>query len=82
MAGESAVSLTTAESGSDFHDLIGNHARDADQFYEFVPQIDPVTDESEYKRVPVMALKVTLFQVVVYALGSAIFIVLAMRVRL
>ncbi|KAL0399896.1 UNVERIFIED_CONTAM: Malonyl-coenzyme:anthocyanin 5-O-glucoside-6'''-O-malonyltransferase [Sesamum radiatum] len=61
VAGDSAVSLTIAESASDFHDLIGNHARDADQFYEFVPQIDPVSDESEYQRVPVIALKVTLF---------------------
>ncbi|KAK4428588.1 Malonyl-coenzyme:anthocyanin 5-O-glucoside-6'''-O-malonyltransferase [Sesamum alatum] len=61
VAGDSAVSLTIAESGSDFGDLVGNHARDADQFYEFVPQIDPVTDESEYQKVPVMALKVTLF---------------------
>ncbi|KAL0362341.1 UNVERIFIED_CONTAM: Malonyl-coenzyme:anthocyanin 5-O-glucoside-6'''-O-malonyltransferase [Sesamum calycinum] len=61
VVGDSAVSLTIAESASDFHDLIGNHARDADQFYEFVPQTDPVTDESEYQRVPVMALKVTLF---------------------
>ncbi|KAL0306922.1 UNVERIFIED_CONTAM: Malonyl-coenzyme:anthocyanin 5-O-glucoside-6'''-O-malonyltransferase [Sesamum radiatum] len=52
VVGDSAVSLTIAESASDFHDLIGNHARD-----EFVPQIDPVTDESEYQRVPVMALK-------------------------
>ncbi|KAL0399898.1 UNVERIFIED_CONTAM: Malonyl-coenzyme:anthocyanin 5-O-glucoside-6'''-O-malonyltransferase [Sesamum radiatum] len=57
----SAVSLTIAESSGDFHDLIGNHAREADQFHEFVPQIDPVTDESEYQRVPLMALKVTLF---------------------
>ncbi|KAK4397972.1 Malonyl-coenzyme:anthocyanin 5-O-glucoside-6'''-O-malonyltransferase [Sesamum angolense] len=62
VAGDSAVSLTIAESGSDFDDLIGNHARDADQFYEFVPQTDPVKDESEYQRVPVMALKVTLFR--------------------
>ncbi|KAL0374147.1 UNVERIFIED_CONTAM: Malonyl-coenzyme:anthocyanin 5-O-glucoside-6'''-O-malonyltransferase [Sesamum radiatum] len=61
VAGDSAVSLTIAESGSDFDHLIGNHARDADQFYEFVPEIDPVTVESEYQRVPVMALKVTLF---------------------
>ncbi|KAK4422765.1 Malonyl-coenzyme:anthocyanin 5-O-glucoside-6'''-O-malonyltransferase [Sesamum alatum] len=61
VAGDSAVSLTIAESGSDFDVLIGNHARDADQFYEFVPQIDPVTDESVCQRVPVMALKVTLF---------------------
>ncbi|KAL0410872.1 UNVERIFIED_CONTAM: Malonyl-coenzyme:anthocyanin 5-O-glucoside-6'''-O-malonyltransferase, partial [Sesamum latifolium] len=61
VAGDSAVSLTIAVFGSDFDHLIGNHALDADQFYEFVTEIDPVTDESEYQRVPVMALKVTLF---------------------
>ncbi|KAK4397969.1 Malonyl-coenzyme:anthocyanin 5-O-glucoside-6'''-O-malonyltransferase [Sesamum angolense] len=61
VAGDSAVSLTIAESASGFDDIIGNHARDADQFYEFVAPIDPVTDESGYQKVPVMALKVTLF---------------------
>ncbi|KAL2245798.1 malonyl-coenzyme:anthocyanin 5-O-glucoside-6'''-O-malonyltransferase-like [Sesamum indicum] len=61
VARDSAVSLTIAESASGFDDIIGNHARDADQFYEFVAEIDPVTDESGYQRVPVMALKVTLF---------------------
>ncbi|KAL0415649.1 UNVERIFIED_CONTAM: Malonyl-coenzyme:anthocyanin 5-O-glucoside-6'''-O-malonyltransferase [Sesamum latifolium] len=61
VAPDSAVSLTIAESAGDFDDIIGNHVRDADRFYEFVPQIDPVTNESGYQRVPVMALKVTLF---------------------
>ncbi|KAL2245797.1 malonyl-coenzyme:anthocyanin 5-O-glucoside-6'''-O-malonyltransferase-like [Sesamum indicum] len=61
VARDSAVSLTIAESASGFDDIIGNHARDADQFYEFVAEIDPVTDESGYQRLPVMALKVTLF---------------------
>ncbi|KAL0308774.1 UNVERIFIED_CONTAM: Malonyl-coenzyme:anthocyanin 5-O-glucoside-6'''-O-malonyltransferase [Sesamum radiatum] len=50
VAGDSAVSLTIAESGSDFDHLTAYHARDADQFYEFVPEIDPVTDESEYQK--------------------------------
>ncbi|KAL0399973.1 UNVERIFIED_CONTAM: Malonyl-coenzyme:anthocyanin 5-O-glucoside-6'''-O-malonyltransferase [Sesamum radiatum] len=82
VAQDSTVSLTIAESCSGFDDIIGNHARDADQFYEFVAPIDPVKDDSEYQRVPVMALKVTLFRGVVCVLGSPIFIVLAMRVRL
>ncbi|KAI3464079.1 hypothetical protein Pfo_020742 [Paulownia fortunei] len=60
VAGDS-VSLTIAESNYDFEDLVGNHGRDADQFYDFVPQMPPVTDEPEYKVVPVMALQVTLF---------------------
>ncbi|KAL0374121.1 UNVERIFIED_CONTAM: Malonyl-coenzyme:anthocyanin 5-O-glucoside-6'''-O-malonyltransferase [Sesamum radiatum] len=61
MAGDSIVSLTIAKSGSDFDHLIGNHARDADQFYVFVPKIDLVANEPTYQRVPVMPLKVTLF---------------------
>ncbi|KAL0410873.1 UNVERIFIED_CONTAM: Malonyl-coenzyme:anthocyanin 5-O-glucoside-6'''-O-malonyltransferase [Sesamum latifolium] len=61
MAEDSIVSLTIVESGSDFDHLIGNHAQDVDQFYEFVSEIDLVANEPEYQRVPVMPLKVTLF---------------------
>ncbi|KAL0355087.1 UNVERIFIED_CONTAM: Malonyl-coenzyme:anthocyanin 5-O-glucoside-6'''-O-malonyltransferase [Sesamum radiatum] len=46
VAPDSAISLTIAESASGFDDIIGNHVRDADRFYEFVPEIDPVTNES------------------------------------
>ncbi|KAI3470017.1 hypothetical protein Pfo_026680 [Paulownia fortunei] len=60
VAGDS-VSLIIAESSNDFDELIGNHARDAAQFYDFVPQMPPVVDEPEYKIVPVLALQVTLF---------------------
>ncbi|KAK6134767.1 hypothetical protein DH2020_031501 [Rehmannia glutinosa] len=60
VAGDS-VSLKIAESTCDFDELIGNHARDADQFYDFVPELPPVKDEPEYKTVPVIALQVTLF---------------------
>ncbi|KAK6115316.1 hypothetical protein DH2020_007585 [Rehmannia glutinosa] len=45
----------------DFDELIGNHERDADQFYAFMPEMPPVKDESNYKTVPVIALQVTLF---------------------
>ncbi|XP_051141309.1 malonyl-coenzyme:anthocyanin 5-O-glucoside-6'''-O-malonyltransferase-like [Andrographis paniculata] len=66
VAGDS-VSLTVAESTCDFDELVGNCARDADQFYDFVPQLPPpVADDGsscncKAKAVPVMALKVTLF---------------------
>ncbi|KAG8386931.1 hypothetical protein BUALT_Bualt03G0200100 [Buddleja alternifolia] len=60
MPGDS-VSLTIAESSDDFDNLIGNHARDGDLFYDFVPQIPPGKDEHECKIVPVIALQVTLF---------------------
>ncbi|KAL3848919.1 hypothetical protein ACJIZ3_010801 [Penstemon smallii] len=55
-----SVSLTVAESNNDFDNLIGNHTRDADQFYDFVPEL-PLKEGPEYKSVPVVAVKVTLF---------------------
>ncbi|KAK6134766.1 hypothetical protein DH2020_031500 [Rehmannia glutinosa] len=61
VAGDS-VSLAIAESNNDFDELVGNLARDADQFYDFVPELPPVKlDESNYQTVPVIALQVTLF---------------------
>lgn len=59
-----SVPLTVAQSTRDFDDLVGNHARDADQFYEFVPQLPPTEEEgAEYKTIlaPLMAIQVTLF---------------------
>ncbi|XP_012852441.1 PREDICTED: malonyl-coenzyme:anthocyanin 5-O-glucoside-6'''-O-malonyltransferase-like [Erythranthe guttata] len=56
-----SVSLKIAVSGRNFDELVGNHPRDADQFYDFVPEIPPATEDSEYKIVPVFALQVTLF---------------------
>ncbi|XP_073146654.1 malonyl-coenzyme:anthocyanin 5-O-glucoside-6'''-O-malonyltransferase-like [Henckelia pumila] len=56
-----SVSLTVSESTNDFDRLVGYGARDADQFYDYVPQIPPVKDEPEFKIVPVLAVKVTLF---------------------
>ncbi|KAK6134768.1 hypothetical protein DH2020_031502 [Rehmannia glutinosa] len=60
VAGDSVL-LKIAVSSNDFDELIGNHARDADQFYEFVPELPPVKNEPFYKKVPVIALQVTLF---------------------
>lgn len=56
-----SVHLTIAESSSDFDALVGNQARDADQFYDFVPQMPPVVDEPGHKLVPLISLKLTLF---------------------
>ncbi|EYU24853.1 hypothetical protein ABFS82_13G023800 [Erythranthe guttata] len=60
VAGDS-ISVKIAVSGGNFDELVGNHPRDADQFYDFVPEIPPATEDSEYKIVPVFALQVTLF---------------------
>ncbi|KZV52194.1 malonyl-coenzyme:anthocyanin 5-O-glucoside-6'''-O-malonyltransferase [Dorcoceras hygrometricum] len=55
------VSLTVSESSNDFEGLVGYGARDADLFYDYVPQMPPIKDEPEHKLVPLLALKVTLF---------------------
>ncbi|KAL8483346.1 hypothetical protein ACS0TY_026153 [Phlomoides rotata] len=61
LAGDS-VSVTIAESSMKFDELTANHPQDADQFYDFVPQmLPPVGDDPEYKIVPVFSLQVTLF---------------------
>ncbi|KAH6816893.1 hypothetical protein C2S51_000496 [Perilla frutescens var. frutescens] len=56
-----SVPLTIAVSGRDFDDLTGDHARDSDQFYDFMPQMPPSVEEADYKIVPLIALQVTLF---------------------
>ncbi|KAL0405752.1 UNVERIFIED_CONTAM: Malonyl-coenzyme:anthocyanin 5-O-glucoside-6'''-O-malonyltransferase [Sesamum latifolium] len=60
VAGES-VSVSIAESANDFDNLVGNHARDADQFYDFMPQLQLITDESGDKLLRLLAVQVTLF---------------------
>ncbi|XP_073018062.1 malonyl-coenzyme:anthocyanin 5-O-glucoside-6'''-O-malonyltransferase-like [Primulina eburnea] len=56
-----SVSLMVSESSNDFDSLVGYGVRDADQFYEYVPQMPPVKDEPGFKIIPVLAIKVTLF---------------------
>ncbi|KAL3624763.1 hypothetical protein CASFOL_031431 [Castilleja foliolosa] len=49
------------ESTNDFDNLVGNRARDADAFYDYIPQLPPpVTDESSSKH-KLLAIQVTLF---------------------
>ncbi|KAL3645421.1 hypothetical protein CASFOL_010601 [Castilleja foliolosa] len=56
-----SVQLAIAVSGSDFDSLVANHARNADQFYDFIPETPAIKNEPDYKIIPVFALKVTLF---------------------
>ncbi|KAA8533201.1 hypothetical protein F0562_033266 [Nyssa sinensis] len=60
MDGDS-VSLTFAESSNDFNYLTGNYARNAEEFYPFVPQMPQVTRVSDTVVAPLLALQVTLF---------------------
>ncbi|KAH6775300.1 hypothetical protein C2S52_012861 [Perilla frutescens var. hirtella] len=56
-----SVSLTICESSDDFYSFVANHARDADKFYDLIPQLPPLIEESDHKLLQVLALKVTLF---------------------
>ncbi|KAL8031440.1 hypothetical protein ABFX02_13G024700 [Erythranthe guttata] len=57
-----SVPLTIAESENDnFDELVTNHARGADLFYDFMPNMPPIEDETEYKILHVMAMQITLF---------------------
>ncbi|KAL3624765.1 hypothetical protein CASFOL_031433 [Castilleja foliolosa] len=60
LAGDS-VPLTIFESTNDFDNLVANRARDADAFYDYIPQLPPpVTDKSSFNQ-KLLALQVTLF---------------------
>ncbi|KAI3472304.1 hypothetical protein Pfo_030853 [Paulownia fortunei] len=60
-----SVSVTFAESSEafDFNDLTGDQARDADEFYFFIPDLpEPrIESESGFKIIPLLAIQVTLF---------------------
>ncbi|XP_057792479.1 malonyl-coenzyme:anthocyanin 5-O-glucoside-6'''-O-malonyltransferase-like [Salvia miltiorrhiza] len=56
-----SVPLTVAISGHDFDELVGSHARESDQFYDFLPPMPPWTEEENYKITPLTALQATLF---------------------
>lgn len=66
-----AVPLTITESSRDFGDLTGDHPRDVDQFYDFMPPLPPATDEPGFKIIPLLALQVTLFPGRGLSIGAA-----------
>nr|XP_025883531.1 malonyl-coenzyme:anthocyanin 5-O-glucoside-6'''-O-malonyltransferase [Solanum lycopersicum] len=56
-----SVSDTFTETDMDFNHLIGNHPRNANDFYPFIPQLAQPKDAPGFKLVPVLAIQVTLF---------------------
>ncbi|KAG6419522.1 hypothetical protein SASPL_121744 [Salvia splendens] len=56
-----SVSLTIAVSGLDFEELVANHARESDQFYDLLPRTPKMAEEENYQIVPLISLQVTLF---------------------
>ncbi|KAL8238024.1 hypothetical protein R6Q59_019105 [Mikania micrantha] len=55
------VDFTVAECDLDFNDLTGNHPRNCDKFYHFIPVLGSTAKESDHVTIPVFAVQVTLF---------------------
>ncbi|KAL8030518.1 hypothetical protein ABFX02_14G291000 [Erythranthe guttata] len=56
-----SVSFNVCESGADFSELAGNHPRNCDDFYAFVPNLPPAKRSEKSICCAVLALQVTLF---------------------
>ncbi|XP_047941849.1 malonyl-coenzyme:anthocyanin 5-O-glucoside-6'''-O-malonyltransferase-like [Salvia hispanica] len=56
-----SVSLTIAVSGLDFEELVADHARESDQFYDLLPRTPAMSEDENYKIIPPISLQVTLF---------------------
>ncbi|XP_042067481.1 malonyl-coenzyme:anthocyanin 5-O-glucoside-6'''-O-malonyltransferase-like [Salvia splendens] len=56
-----SVSLMIAVSGLDFEELVADHARESDQFYDLLPRMPNMSEEENYKIIPLISLQVTLF---------------------
>ncbi|EXC13928.1 Malonyl-coenzyme A:anthocyanin 3-O-glucoside-6''-O-malonyltransferase [Morus notabilis] len=59
--GDSAVSLTVAESAADFHFLSANHPRPVRALDPFVPKLAPARVDGDTRVEPIMALQFTVF---------------------
>ncbi|KAL1560722.1 malonyl-coenzyme:anthocyanin 5-O-glucoside-6'''-O-malonyltransferase-like [Salvia divinorum] len=55
------VALTIADSSLDFDELVANHAKESDQFYDLLQPPAPLTEEENYQIAPLISLQATLF---------------------
>nr|XP_043637927.1 malonyl-coenzyme A:anthocyanin 3-O-glucoside-6''-O-malonyltransferase-like [Erigeron canadensis] len=55
------VKVTIAECNLDFNDLTGYHPRNCDKFYHLIPLLGNYVKTSNYVKIPVLSLQVTLF---------------------
>ncbi|PWA48660.1 transferase, Chloramphenicol acetyltransferase-like domain protein [Artemisia annua] len=56
-----SVNVTFAECSLDFSDLTGYHPRNCDKFYHLIPLLGHCARISDYVKIPVFSLQVTLF---------------------
>ncbi|KAJ9550494.1 hypothetical protein OSB04_014539 [Centaurea solstitialis] len=56
-----SIALTFAESSLDFNDLKGNHPRDCNKFYPLVPLLEAASKASDFVKIPIFSVQVTIF---------------------
>nr|QJB23737.1 flavonoid acyltransferase [Centaurea cyanus] len=56
-----SIALTFAECSLDFNDLKGNHARECDKFYPLVPLLEGASKVSDFVKIPIFSVQVTIF---------------------
>ncbi|MFS8024469.1 putative anthocyanin 6''-O-malonyltransferase [Helianthus anomalus] len=56
-----SVTVTFAECNLDFNELTGNHPRDCDMFYHLTPLLGKVDKTSDFTKIPLFSVQVTLF---------------------
>ncbi|KAI3675120.1 hypothetical protein L1987_84704 [Smallanthus sonchifolius] len=56
-----SVDVTFEECNLDFNDLVGNHPRECDKFYQLIPLLGRTSKVSDYITIPVFSVQVTLF---------------------
>ncbi|KAJ0816459.1 putative anthocyanin 6''-O-malonyltransferase [Helianthus annuus] len=67
-----SVKVTFAECNLDFHDLTGYHPRNCDKFYNLIPLLGECTKISDYVKIPVFSLQVTIFPNCGISIGMSI----------
>ncbi|KAF5755932.1 putative anthocyanin 6''-O-malonyltransferase [Helianthus annuus] len=56
-----SVAVTFAKCDLDFNELTGNHPRDCENFYHLIPQLGQAYKTSDFTKIPVFCVQVTLF---------------------
>ncbi|KAJ0816465.1 putative anthocyanin 6''-O-malonyltransferase [Helianthus annuus] len=67
-----SVKVTFAECNLDFHDLTGYHLRNCDKFYHLIPLLGDCSKISDFVKIPVFSLQVTIFPNCGISIGMSI----------
>ncbi|KAM0065389.1 putative anthocyanin 6''-O-malonyltransferase [Helianthus debilis subsp. tardiflorus] len=67
-----SVKVAFAECNLDFHDLTGYHPRNCDKFYNLIPLLGECLKISDYVKIPVFSLQVTIFPDCGISIGMSI----------